>query len=52
MYHCHSKRDAFFDLCSYFSSDLSTVQVPEAMDWEVVIQKLAKMILEEQTPQR
>lgn len=36
----------------FSSSDLSSVQVPEAMDWEVVIQGLAKMILEEQTPQR
>ncbi|KAI7887168.1 putative subunit of DNA replication factor C (RF-C) [Lichtheimia hyalospora FSU 10163] len=33
-------------------ADLSNVQVPDAMDWEVVIQGLAKMILEEQTPQR
>ncbi|KAI9317428.1 P-loop containing nucleoside triphosphate hydrolase protein [Dichotomocladium elegans] len=32
--------------------DLTIVQVPELVDWQIVIQRVAKMILEEQTPSK
>lgn len=39
-------------LKSYGSSDLSNISQAEKLDWEVVISKIAKLILEEQSPAR
>lgn len=36
----------------FISTDLTSITQPESLDWEMAIAKVAKLILEEQTPAR